>query len=206
MVNENHIASRRKRTTLEVVNDKFLVLKDWIENGIPWRVNDGGTPAYDSKGKRILIEYPTDLTSFVKWSGLPSWTGPVPLHNRPLIEFARSTLNQPSYKSTRVYLRKTLEGLSNKAKLQLEKENKQAIIDLQKAEIAYLNKVRKQQEADVIQLRRSADAANRKLGDEHALRLRNERELRDQVERLEEKIAELLKTLSTVAPLAKRRK
>lgn len=201
MKHEKHIGPRRRRDTVQLVRDKLDVMEHWCKHGLPWLYRADGKPEVDQDGEMVLAPYPTDVKAFALWSGKVTWTGPNPSHENELGRFGRSTINQPDYDTLRRAFDDVLARLKSRARFQLEQKNKRGIIDAQKAEIEYLGRVKKEQEREVVLLRREADGAKRALGIEHALRLRGEAELIRRIAELETTVAELRRTTSGVRVL-----
>lgn len=205
MVSENHISRTRGVSTKSDIDVKVSLITDWISNGIPWLRASDGSYVLDSVGEKMLVAFPSDIKSFAEWNGPVPWSEAKGGTDATLAPVARSTISQKTseYQLLRAELKKLFKDLEARAISQVERANKVSIIAGLQSEIDFKEKVIRQQEQDVIRLRREADAAKKALGDEQDERHRESEEFNRHISELEATKAELLAALSKVSPLRK---
>jgi hypothetical protein len=201
MSSKEHISARGKNRVTEAVQLKLKVLASWARYGLPWQTTSSGDVVRDGDGEQVLIQFPADIKAFAIWGGSAKLVDGKTYAEVELARVSRSTLNQPAYDSIRASIASMLQVVKDKARSQVERANKNSVIEHLKDELRRTNCILDQQERDVVRLRREADAARIELGKEKSLRQRNEDELRQQISKLEARTAELTATISKLAPL-----
>lgn len=74
MVSKKHVSVQRGDATQAKIDLKFELLRDWIANGIPWKLDLAGNHVFDKRGEKVLVDIPRDIKSFGIWEGRYPWS------------------------------------------------------------------------------------------------------------------------------------
>ena len=64
-----HQSQISKQTAQVAIDRKLKLLSEWVENGIPYLINEEGHTLVDSKDRKLLEYFPTSLRQFKLWDG-----------------------------------------------------------------------------------------------------------------------------------------
>jgi hypothetical protein len=64
-----HQSQVSKQAAQEAIDRKLSLLNDWIEQGIPYRMDEDGHVLLDSRDRKVLEFFPTSLRQFKLWDG-----------------------------------------------------------------------------------------------------------------------------------------
>lgn len=189
---------------------RLTILRAWMRDGIPWRLQADGLPERDSDGERVAEYFPRLITHFSRWSATHHSPGNLHrefsygndvAHLSELREIGRSTFYQAIYLTPRETAEKLLPMLVQAAELQLKSTNKQSQIEALNKRIQVLKSLVDVQESEAREMRmqlRKEVTARRKSERTYSS---NVRQLKSDNDQLRSQVATLTAVLNQVHPL-----
>ncbi|MGF6871430.1 hypothetical protein [Paraburkholderia sp. MM5477-R1] len=190
----------------EAIEAKLVILRLWIETGIPWVRNDEGRCVCDENDELQLDYFPKDM------QGLSQWTREsqcrYTLEKHPAIlnfrSFSRGTLDAPHNNTLKEEIRSLFDAIEQTASTQLGKtRSKQAIADAQ-SDGAQKQIFIDVLEREILKYREQARIANEELEETRALQVRQKKHYEEELQKLNNRIREARTRRPNVVSLGKR--
>ncbi|MBC8736370.1 hypothetical protein F6X40_05895 [Paraburkholderia sp. UCT31] len=190
----------------EAIEAKLIILRLWIETGIPWVRNDEGRCVCDENDELQLDYFPKDMRGLSQWMHESQCR--YTLQKHPAIlnfrSFSRGTLDAPHNNTLKEEIRSLFSAIEQTASSQLDKtRSKQAITDAQSdgEQKQILIQVL---EREILKYREQARIANEELQETRALQARQKKYYEDELQKLNNRLGEVRTRRPSVVSLGKR--
>lgn len=190
----------------EAIEAKLVILRLWIETGIPWVRNDEGRCVCDENDELQLDYFPKDMQSLSQWIHKSQCR--YTLQKHPTIlnfrTFSRGTLDAPHNSTLKEEIRSVFDAIERTASTQLDKtKSKQAIADAQ-SDVAQKQNFVDVLEREILKYREQARIANEELKETRDLQIRQKKHYEDEIQKLNNRIREARTRRPNVISLGKR--
>ncbi|MGF6859229.1 hypothetical protein [Paraburkholderia sp. CI3] len=190
----------------EAIEAKLIILRLWIDTGIPWVRNDEGRCVCDENDELQLDYFPKDMQGLSQWMHESQCR--YTLQKHPAIlnfrSFSRGTLDAPHNKTLKEEIRSLFAAIEQTASSQLDKtRSKQAITDAQSDGEQKQNFIQVL-EREILKYREQARIANEELEETRALQVRQKKYYEDELQKLNNRLREVRTRRPNVVSLGKR--
>lgn len=190
----------------EAIEAKLVILRLWIDTGIPWVRNDEGRCVCDENDQLQLDYFPKDMQGLSQW--MHGYQCSYTLQKHPAIlsfrSFSRGTLDAPHNNTLKQEIRSLFAEIERTASAQLDRTRaKQAIADAQsdsEQKQEFINVL----EREILKYREQARIANEELKEVRALQVRRKRHYEDEIQKLNNRISEARTRWPNLVSLGKR--
>ncbi|WP_413657861.1 hypothetical protein [Paraburkholderia phenoliruptrix] len=206
MTERNETKSPLALQAREAIEAKLVILRLWIEAGIPWVRNDEGRCVCDENDELQLDHFPKDMHALSQW--MHESQCHYTLQQHPAIlkfrSFSRGTLDAPHNSKLKEEIRSLFAAIEQTASTQLGKtKSKQAMSDAQ-SDIEQKQNLIDVLEREILKYREEARIANEELQESRALQVRQKRHYEDEIQKLTNRIREARTRQPNLVPLGRR--
>lgn len=189
----------------EAIEAKLLILRLWIETGIPWVRNDEGRCVCDENDELQLDYFPKDMQGLSQW--MHESQCDYTLQKHPAIlnfrSFSRGTLDAPHNDTLKEEIRSLFAAIEQTASTQRGKTKaKQAIADA-KSDSEQKQNVIDVLEREILKYRDQARIANEELQETRALQVRQRKYYEDELQKLNNRLRDVRTLRPNVVSLEK---
>ncbi|WP_406868126.1 hypothetical protein [Paraburkholderia fungorum] len=190
----------------EAIEAKLVILRLWIETGIPWVRNSEGRCVCDENDELQLDYFPKDMRGLSQW--MHEAQCPYTIQKHPAIlnfrSFSRGTLDTPHNNALKEEIRSLFAAIQQTASTQLgETKTKQTIDDAQ-SDGAQKQNLINVLEREILKYREEARIANEELQETRALQVRQKKHYEDEIQKLTNRIREARTQQPNVVSLGRR--
>ncbi|SIT40637.1 conserved hypothetical protein [Paraburkholderia ribeironis] len=190
----------------ETIEAKLVILRLWIDAGIPWVRNDEGRCICDENDELQLDYFPKDMQGLSQWMHESQCR--YTLQKHPTIlnfrSFSRGTLDAPHNSTLKEEIRSLFAAIERTASGQLDKtRSRQAIADARsdgEQKQNFINVL----EREILKYREEARIANEDRKAAQALQARQKEDYEDKIQKLNNLLREVRNRRPNVVPLDKR--
>ena len=131
-----HQSQVSKQAAQQSIDRKLEILRKWLEEGIPYKVDDSGHTLLDENDRKVLEYFPSSSRQFKLWDGSQN-TPKLRASFPPLTVTGNDTLSKR--KDSAAQVAKITEDLKDRAKSQLSEGRLSRIRELEQ-DLSILNK------------------------------------------------------------------